>query len=140
MKRQFKLLKCFLIVLFLLVSQISCKSTISQSSSMSDSPTIWKGAGYQYDVGHSWDIIVSFKQENQQFKIQYPSISCSGYWRLLDFDNESFEFREIITEGQDKCTNNGRVVLKKKDDLTYEFYYYWPDDQELSAYGVIFKR
>ena len=140
MKQLFKSLKYFLIVLFVLISQISCKSTSFQSSTILKPATVWKGGAYQYNVGYSWDITVSFPQENQQFIIHYPSIGCSGYWRLLNSDDQSLEFREIITKGQDKCTNNGRVVLKKKDDVSYEFYYYWPDDQEFNAYGLIFKR
>ncbi|WP_434779088.1 hypothetical protein [Neisseria sp. Ec49-e6-T10] len=139
MKQWFNFLKYILVVLFILLSQISCKS-ISSESPPSNLSSVWKGAAYQFDVSESWDIVVSFDQTKQQTVIKYPSLNCGGYWSLLDSDEEMFEFREVITEGQNECTNNGRVVLKKKDDVTFEFYYFWPDDQTFSAYGLVFKR
>lgn len=85
-------------------------------------------------------MIFFYDKKTEQYIIQYPSLGCSGYWSLLKQDDETVEFRETITQGLDTCTNKGRVVMKKKDADTRVFFYYWPDDHDFSALGLLKKQ
>jgi len=77
---------------------------------------IWEGTGYQTDDNSTWTMRLTVTRQNGQrvYAIDYPSLSCGGRWRLLDMSSSVARFREQISRGEEKCAQNGLVVLERK--------------------------
>ena len=144
MRHNIKRVASIITLCLVLIAHTSCagqSSPLLQTSSIRDFMGVWKGAGYQHNTDSSWTITVFFDEGIGQYVIQYPSLGCTGYWQLINANDKTIEFREILTQGQGKCTDDGRVILLKTDSDAYEFYYYWPNDNnELTAFGLIKKQ
>lgn len=97
----------------------------------------WEGSGYQFNINESWTIKLIFDKESNKFKIDYPSINCSGYWKATAVTKYKIEFIETISTGKNKCINGGKVVLYLLDETRIEYLFYWPNDRTLDAKGVI---
>lgn len=129
-----RVLKLFLSIIVLLIVLSGCKS---QQITNDNRSGIWMGEAYQYDVDQSWDVYFIMDAKNQIYTIDYPSLDCGGKWILMKSSENTLEFRENLNRGFSLCTNNGKIVLETKNKDEIDFYYYWPDDNTLSAQGVL---
>ena len=77
---------------------------------------VWEGTGYQTDDDSTWTmkLTVTRTRRGRVYSIDYPSLNCGGRWKLLSMNRNVARFRELISRGQDKCTNNGLVVIERK--------------------------
>lgn len=132
-----RILKLFLSIIVSLIVLSGCKSQQITNDKISG---IWMGEAYQYDVDQSWDIYFVMDAKNQVYTIDYPSLSCGGKWTLMKSNKNILEFREKLNRGFTVCTNNGKIVLKVKHKNEIDFYYYWPDDNTLSAQGILYRQ
>jgi hypothetical protein len=48
-----------------------------------------------------------------KYKIDYPSLKCGGEWRIVSLGLETATFKERITDGKDKCVDDGNVVIER---------------------------
>ncbi|MCB0707046.1 MAG: hypothetical protein KDC34_17140 [Saprospiraceae bacterium] len=87
----------------------------------------WEGVGYQVPTDSHWEIELTFDSLNAQLLIEYPSLSCSGHWELVDSREGYAEFVERITEGVDKCDNGGKVVVTQIDSEYLSVAYFLPE-------------
>jgi len=69
----------------------------------------WKGVGLDLDFPQSWTVILDV--ENNQFGVRYPTMDCSGEWKILHHNHHRATFIEVIWQGRDNCTNNGKIVV-----------------------------
>lgn len=83
----------------------------------------WEGTGYQMDAGTTWTI--NFRARGKQFLIEYPSLKCSGTWKLVRVNARRATFRERITVGREACVDQGLVTIERLNSgqLAYRFSY-----------------
>src|SRR5215212_5788544 len=55
----------------------------------------WSGTGYQSDTDTTWAMKLTAK--GRSYSVEYPSLECSGSWRLLSLSRARAVFRETIT-------------------------------------------
>ena len=117
----------------------------------------WQGTAHQYNINEAWEIRLAYDETNKVFIVKYPTLNCTGRWIVTKVTNSQVEFIEFIDEGQNSCTNGGKVVLKRlteKDNpkkwtppedaieiiTSLEYLYYWPDEETLDARGQINRK
>lgn len=89
----------------------------------------WQGVGEQYPegmAGERWPMVVQIEHIDPGpcGTVTYPSLDCSGTWICQPgFEGDVLEIRERITEGADRCTDNGSITLTARDDGTLAFRY-----------------
>ena len=66
------------------------------------------GVGWQADGSH-WSIELLLTPLGGQ--IAYPSLACSGEWKMIRNGGDELEYVERITLGTDACVALGTVVL-----------------------------
>ena len=98
----------------------------------------WEGTGYQLDADETWSMVL--RVHGNRFVIEYPSLKCSGVWRLLDFDSRSARFTEKITTGTTECANSGRVTIERLSRKQIAFRYAYSDTREVSASAILKRR
>jgi hypothetical protein len=88
----------------------------------SDSPTeaasglegVWEGTGHQ-DDGQTWPVVVTLQSTSPGTcaSVDYPSIPCKAVFICAE-RSESGEVRgrEELTEGRDRCIDNGTFTLQ----------------------------
>ena len=76
----------------------------------------WTGVGYQPVGNSTWEVELNYSMTEEYAEINYPSLKCSGKWKLTFSNNNRAEFIEQITEGTDKCVELSRIVVTKIDD------------------------
>jgi hypothetical protein len=81
----------------------------------------WEGTGYQMDTGTTWTM--SFKARGKRYSIEYPSLNCSGAWRLVTVNSRRAIFRERITVGRESCVDRGVVTIERLsgNQIAYRF-------------------
>ena len=74
----------------------------------------WTGIGSQSGTGSSWSIQLTVQQQGAggyTYKIDYPSLSCGGYWTLDSAGRNTAGFTEHITYGREKCVDLGTISV-----------------------------
>lgn len=126
----------FLIPLFLTIT-----ISVSAQKIPSWATGNWTGVGYQSNalIKSVWPIELIFDTSNE-ISVNYPSFPCSGNWQVVSADNCQVVFKEIITEGADKCENNGKVIITKidKDHISVAYFYEYQDD--IVAFSVLTRK
>lgn len=81
----------------------------------------WEGTGYQMDTDTTWSM--SFKARGKRYTIEYPSLKCSGTWRLVSVNSRRAIFRERITVGRESCVDRGVVTIERLNggQIAYRF-------------------
>jgi hypothetical protein len=93
----------------------------------------WAGTSYQTDSADTWTMVLTFKRG--RYVAEYPSLECSGRWRLLSVNRTRAVFRETITKGAERCAPRGRVVIERLNarQLGYRYSYQGSEDYVASA-------
>ena len=85
---------------------------------------VWTGIGYQMDDKTTWSIRLIINGSDNVYRIEYPSLSCGGEWRLVAFNSHSGKFVENILVGRDRCADNGTIVITRVDENHISFTYF----------------
>lgn len=119
-KRMNILIKCIITFAVLTVMQIANADFADKLDG------IWEGEG-RSSVGRpqKWSIRLSAQSGN--YKIDYPSLSCSGSWSLLSVTNGSASFFENIDIGKNNCVDQGTVDLIWLENNKLKYIYYLPN-------------
>ena len=78
----------------------------------------WEGDGYQIDCGpdNHWKIDLIINQKKQIFSIRYPSLDCSGNWKLVKLTNDVAVFEELISrDPKSNCLAESKIILTRID-------------------------
>ncbi len=117
-----------IIIITLLITSTGCKISkqISQHK-ISWLNGTWQGTGYQIDLenDNEWSILLEIDTNNQLYTIAYPSLNCSGKWKLIKSSKDQATFEELIELNTVDCTQNGKVILSKVDDDHVIFSYFY---------------
>ena len=101
----------------------------------------WEGVGYQSPTNSAWRIELNYNATKQTFAISYPSLECSGNWKLLESDENRLIFVEQITEGIDNCDNNVKVIVNFVDEDYISVAYFIPKlIDNVVAYSVMKRK
>ena len=92
---------------------------------------IWGGIGIQEN--DAWSIKLNLK-DNTQPSIEYPSIPCAGKLIFLKQEQETYIFREEITEHTDNCINQGTLEIMRLDNNTLQWTWYKPNELRVMSY------
>ena len=61
--------------------------------------------------------------EAGKIRVDYPELSCGGYWDLVETNGSTSKFRERIDYGQGRCVNNGYVLVEARNAA--EIFFEW---------------
>ena len=103
---------------------------------------VWEGTGYQTDDASTWPMRLTVKRSTSSgpiYSIDYPSLNCGGRWRLLSMNQNRIRFRELLTYGQDKCSDNGLVIIERKGGQSI-FLYANQGSREITASAVLNRK
>ena len=101
----------------------------------------WEGVGYQSPTNSAWEINLQYDAKKEIFSISYPSLGCSGNWKLLEAEENRLVFVEQITEGLDKCDNNVKVIVNYVDKEYISVSYFIPKlIDNVVAYSVLKRK
>jgi len=95
----------------------------------------WKGIGIQLDYPQTWTLILEV--EKDQFNIRYPTLNCSGEWKMIYNNRHRAEFIEVIWQGRDHCANNGKITITYIDQYHISYTYFSPDTGKLQASATL---
>jgi hypothetical protein len=72
--------------------------------------------------------------------IEYPSLECGGRWRLIIITKYHARFREKIDRGQEKCSDNGKVTIRRLSRSQLFFLYANAGTSEVTASAVLNRK
>jgi hypothetical protein len=98
----------------------------------------WEGTGYQIDDQSTWTML--FTASGAKFSIDYQSLNCGGRWQLININAYRARFREKLDHGQDKCTDNGGVVIRRLSKSQLFFLYSNAGSREVTASAVLNRK
>lgn len=105
--------------------------------SLSDINGTWYGMGEQFNNNSSWSIKLTINSVNDNYKIEYPSSQCVGYFELLNEHIGYSVFKERIYKGN--CIDNLRAELYIIDSEHIKIKYYYDGTNEYVAVGNLTK-
>jgi hypothetical protein len=98
----------------------------------------WEGTGYQMDTNTTWTM--SFKARGKRFSIEYPSLKCSGTWRLVSVNARRAIFRERITVGRESCVDRGVVTLERLSGSQIAYRFSHAGTSQISASAILNRK
>ena len=98
----------------------------------------WAGTGYQVDSADTWAMVLNF--ERGRYTAEYPSLECSGRWRLLQVSRTRAVSRETITAGAEKCAPRGRVVIERLNARQLGYRYSYQGSKDYVASAILNRR
>jgi hypothetical protein len=134
MSRQTLLKCCGLVFVILMISS----AALAQKKSTGWIKGTWEGTGYQIDDKSTWAMVLTAR--GNRFSIDYPSLNCGGRWTRVSINASRARFREILTHGQDKCADRGRVLLQRISRKQLLFLYSYGDTRDVSASAVLNRK
>ena len=117
---------------------LACCVASAQSKSNSWIRGTWEGTGYQTDDKSTWEMVL--KAGGKGFAIDYPSLSCGGRWQLISISAWRARFRERLDHGQDKCADNGHVLIQRLNRNQILFVYSNQGEKELTASAILNRK
>jgi len=98
----------------------------------------WEGTGYQIDK-QNWP--VSFIHADKKFNISYPSLGCSGWWKISESKKGRVVFIENISVNNG-CDQGDKVVVTRIDDKNISVAWFIPKSfgDQCIAFSVLYKK
>jgi hypothetical protein len=98
----------------------------------------WEGTGYQIDSDTTWKM--NFRARGRRFSIEYPTLKCSGTWRLVRVNSREAIFRERITAGLSECVNQGVVTIERLNGRQLAYRFSYAGTTQVSASGILNRK
>lgn len=98
----------------------------------------WEGTGYQMDTDTTWTM--SFRARGKRYRIEYPSLKCSGTWRLVSVNSRRAIFRERITVGRESCVDRGVVTIEKLNGSQIAYRFSNAGTSQVSASAILNRK
>ena len=101
----------------------------------------WEGIGFQPDMLSNWNTILkSDPKNNKILKVNYPTIPCSGNWKILEIYKDRVIAKELITEDVQNCIQGEKVTIIRIDERQIAIIYSVREDGITNAYSVLVKK
>lgn len=98
----------------------------------------WAGTGYQSDSQETWTMKLSVRK--RRYAVEYPSLKCSGRWRLVSISPKRAVFRERITQGSEACEPQGSFVVIRLGARQLGVWYSYLGKNEFVASAILNKQ
>jgi hypothetical protein len=98
----------------------------------------WEGVGYQMDTESTWPM--KLVRKGNRYSVEYPSLNCSGRWRLLNASRNLVRFREEITVGRELCTDRGTVIIQRLSRRQIAYRYYIRGARDVTASAILNRK
>lgn len=98
----------------------------------------WFGTGHQPIDDSRWSVVLEY--EAGKLAISYPSLECSGNWKLVKAKKGYAEFVEDITKGENKCNDGVKVIVTRVDERFVSVAYFLPDIVDGVAASAVLDR
>jgi hypothetical protein len=95
----------------------------------------WEGTGYQIDDNSTWTMRLTVRAG--KFSIAYPSLDCGGEWKLKRTAARRSVFRERLSYGKDKCTDNSLVVIERLSKRQLMVLFTNPGEKQVNSSGIL---
>jgi hypothetical protein len=130
--------KIFLISVLLLSLSGICAQENPAQKKISWLEGTWEGSGFQID-NQSWS--VSFTHAEKKFTISYPSLACTGWWKISESSKSRVIFIENITVNNG-CDQGDKVVVTRIDDKNIGVAWFVPAmyGDKAIAFAVLYKK
>lgn len=115
----------------MLATLVSLLSTPSFAKPAAWADGEWSGWGTQKDNGGVWSLELSVK--GKKVEVRYPSLDCGGKWEPTEAGEGRASFVEKITDGPDRCTDGGTVVLMPARADVLSFVWFMPDGEPMAT-------
>jgi hypothetical protein len=122
----------------MLLSLFLASAICAQTKSNSWIRGTWEGTGYQIDDQSTWTMLLTAR--GGKFSIDYPSLNCGGRWQLININAYRARFIERLDHGQDKCTDNGGVVIQPLNQRQILFLYRLSGSRAVTASAVLNRK
>lgn len=118
-------------ILLVCVLNVSVVKAENNAEGLAKLQGIWGGIGIQDH--EAWSIKLDLSDKHQPL-ITYPSIPCAGKLVFLKQVQETYIFREEITEHTDNCINQGTLEITPIDPNTLQWTWYKPNELRVMSY------
>lgn len=98
----------------------------------------WEGTGFQIDTNTTWTM--NFRARSKQYLIEYPSLNCSGRWKLISVNSRRATFRERITSGRGECVDKGLVTIEKLNARQIAYRFSYVGTTQVSASAILNRK
>lgn len=98
----------------------------------------WYGNFTQKSKTYSMQLTCNIK--TNEFNVNYPSLGCLGYWKVEKSSDETIDFREGITVGQNSCGSGGLIKVNFVNDTQLSLDFYAPNSKRIIAHGALTKE
>lgn len=95
----------------------------------------WEGTGYQTDSNETWTM--KLRVQKRKFIIEYPSLECSGEWRLINFSRTRARLREKIKVNTEDCEPTGNVIIQRLNKNQLMFLYSYNGTSRVTASAIL---
>ena len=126
------------IVLTLLLILFSTLVVYPQGKSASWLNGTWEGTGYQIDDNSTWTMRV--KVRGGKYLIEYPTLKCGGRWSPISIAAWKATFTEVLTFGQDACSDKGNVVIERLGSRQIAFRYARRGEAKVSSSAILDRK
>ena len=125
------------VLLILCMSSVVCPQK-SEGTARAWLNGTWEGTGYQIDTDSTWTM--RLRARGGKYLIEYPSLNCSGRWRLISINSKIAVFRENITLGRDACVDKGRVVIERLNGRQIAYRFSQRGTTDVSASAILNRK
>jgi hypothetical protein len=97
---------------------------------------VWTGKGFQiFSDGRTstWTISMRVDAGGNATTIDYPSLNCGGTLTYLRTVGDVREYRETLSYGQERCTDNGTIGFRQK---LGKLIWYWSGEGTKNPTGI----
>jgi hypothetical protein len=97
---------------------------------------VWTGTGFQtMSTGKisTWTINLTIDAQGNAAAIDYPTLNCGGALSYLRTVGDVREYRETLSYGTEKCTNNGTIGIRQK---LGKLIWYWSGEGTINPNNI----
>ena len=96
----------------------------------------WTGKGRQ-PGGSVWTMRVTARKS--KVRVEYPSLKCWGYWKLVSFNKSRAHFWENIRYNRKACEPTGNVFIRRLQNNRILFNYRYNGESKTGARAILRK-
>jgi len=101
----------------------------------------WDGRGFQPQGGKSlWSVNFSYNSKTDEAQVSYPSLACSGNWKMVSNEANRVIFKEVITIGKESCIDGSEIIVHKIDDKFISVTWLSANKKQPDAFSTLEKR
>jgi hypothetical protein len=97
----------------------------------------WYGDVKQKGVKKPYSIQLNCDFRSAQFKVNYPSLGCTGFWTIEKWTDTTIDFKEHILPGQNSCSSEGLITVKMNGDNELDLDFSPPNSKRIISQGIL---